>query len=51
MLNRVFCFEIPSDDTGKSMKFFKDVFGGWIAYLKDPDGNIHGICQEDRDVK
>lgn len=21
---------------------------GWLAYFKDPDGNIHGLFQEDR---
>ena len=24
---------------------------GWIAYFIDPDGNMHGMWQEDRDVK
>ncbi len=121
MLNRVVYFEIPSDDPGKSMEFFKEVFDwkfeqfgdneywsansgdenitgingaitrrknpeepvvttiavenledcimkiekaggklvmpkmsvpkvGWIAYFTDPDGNMHGVWQEYRDV-
>jgi len=24
---------------------------GWLAYFKDPDGNIHGIWQEDKNAK
>lgn len=24
---------------------------GYLAYFKDPDGNIHGIWQEDKNVK
>jgi predicted enzyme related to lactoylglutathione lyase len=24
---------------------------GWMSYFKDPDGNIHGIWQEDKSVK
>ena len=24
---------------------------GWLAYFKDPDGNIHGAWQEDRNAK
>ena len=23
---------------------------GWLAYFKDPDGNIHGIYQDDRNA-
>lgn len=24
---------------------------GWLAYFKDPDGNIHGIMQDDKEAK
>lgn len=24
---------------------------GWLAYFKDPDGNIHGIYQDDKNAK
>lgn len=24
---------------------------GWLAYFKDPDGNIHGIMQDDKQAK
>jgi predicted enzyme related to lactoylglutathione lyase len=24
---------------------------GWLAYFKDPDGNIHGIMQDDPNAK
>lgn len=24
---------------------------GWVAYFKDPDGNIHGVYQNDPDAK
>ncbi|MEX1002372.1 MAG: VOC family protein [Crocinitomicaceae bacterium] len=24
---------------------------GWIAFFKDPDGNIHGIWEEDKNAK
>ena len=122
MSNRVVHFEIPCDDPGKTIDFFKQVFGwtfqqfgneeywvvmtgdekspgingglmkkrdanqpivnsidvadidkaiadiekgggqivvakmaiptvGWLAYFKDPDGNIHGVYQKDSSAK
>lgn len=24
---------------------------GWMAYFKDPDGNIHGVFQDDKNAK
>jgi predicted enzyme related to lactoylglutathione lyase len=121
-MNRVVHFEIPSDDPGKSLAFYKEVFGwsmhqwgaesywltttgpdtapgingaimqkkhpqqpvvntievddmertiaaieknggqvvvplsavpgiGWLAYFKDPDGNISGIMKNDKAAK
>jgi len=37
MGNRVTHFEIPSDDTGKSMKFFKNVFGWTFQQFGNED--------------